>query len=188
MKVGIMKDIESLDLGPKSVVTQLAFVAFDMDDPEDQFRVVSEYLPIQPQIFLGRTINADTVIWWMNQSEEARAGFKQNTGNDMDELTSLVNSFNRKLSQVIEGADDYEIWARGPQFDIVNIETLFGDCGEQVPWKYDRVRDLRTLMKLAGVATADVIRPADQIDHVALDDCRYQILCYQQAMRKLHAG
>lgn len=187
-RVGVMMDIESLDLGPRSVITQIAFIAFDLDDPDTLIRQVEEYLPIQPQQFLGRTINSDTIIWWLQQDDASRNRFVQNKGNDMDELQSLVNSVGRKLSQVLEDSADYEIWARGPQFDIVNIETLLDDCGEKIPWKYDRVRDLRTMMAAAGVSKADVEMPAGLIPHVALDDCKYQILVYAEAIRRLHAA
>jgi hypothetical protein len=187
-KIGIMLDIESLDVGPRSVVTQLAFAAFDLEDPDTILREVEEYLPIQPQINLKRTINADTIIWWMQQDDASRERFKRSSGNDMDELIALVNSVGRKLTQVLEDATEYEIWARGPQFDCVNVQTLFNDCGQVSPWEYDKVMDLRTLMKQALLKTSDVPLPVGLVKHVALDDCKYQIVCYAEAIRKLRAA
>jgi 3' exoribonuclease, RNase T-like len=185
--LGFMFDIESLDVGPKSIVTQIAFVAFDLADPLTPIREVSEFLPIQPQIQMNRTFSADTLIWWMGQSVEARVRFNQNTGNDLDELPSLIRSVTRKFRNLVGGDDveSYQVWARGPQFDIVNIESLITDVGELVPWRYDSVMDLRTMMKLAGLKSADVEKPATLIDHVALDDCKFQILCYAEAWRKI---
>lgn len=188
-KVGIMMDIETLDLAPRAIVTQLAFVAFDLDDPTAILREVEEYLPIQPQLALSRTLNADTLIWWMQQSDDARAKFKASSGNDMDEITALVNSVATKMGRVIADADYYELWARGPQFDAVVVESLLGDFGQETPWKYDTVRDLRTLLGLAGVDTkADVPMPTGLTSHHALSDCKYQILCYEEGMRKLRAA
>ena len=185
--VGFMFDIESLDLGTQAVVTQIAFVAFDLADPETVLKEVTEYLPIQPQLALGRTISAKTIIWWMQQDDKARNRFKQNDGDDMDELLALMRSVARKASQVIAESNGYEIWARGPQFDIANIESLLSACGEKAPWKYGAVRDLRTLMSQAGLHVSDVPRRPTLIEHVALDDCKYQIECYVEAIRRLHS-
>lgn len=182
-----MADTETLGLGPRAVVTQLAFISWDLDDPEVILRQVEEYLPIQPQLTLSRTIRADTIIWWMDQPDEARAKFKQNSGDDFDELQALVSSVSRKLSQELEGADEVEIWAKGPQFDIVIIESLFDDLGQSVPWKYDQVQDLRTTMCNAGLKKTDVPFPAGLIKHHALSDCKYQLIQLTEARRKMHS-
>ena len=185
--VGIMIDIETLDLTPKAVVTQIAVVAFDLDDPETIIREIEEYLPIQPQFNLRRTVNASTILWWMDQDEAARKRLKASAGDDFDELVALVNSVNRKLNQVIEAADTVEVWARGPQFDIVTLESLFSDLGQMAPWRYDSVRDLRTALALAGVAKGDVPMRAGLVAHHALSDCRHQIDCLMEAQRRMRA-
>lgn len=186
-RVGIMWDIESLDLVPKAVATQLAFIAYDLDDPETILREVEEYLPIQPQLTLNRTISASTLLWWMKQDDASRSRMQQSDGDDFDELSALVQSVNRKLAQVIAEADEYEIWARGPQFDLVVVESLLGDLGQKAPWKYDKVMDLRTTMRLAGIRSADVPMRPGLVAHHALSDCRYQIDCYVESMRRIRA-
>jgi len=57
--------------------------------------------------------------------------------------------------------------------------------GIEVPWKYDRVRDLRTIMAQAGIGTDDVDPFPDQIDHDAVHDCRYQIKCLAAALNHI---
>lgn len=189
-RIGLMLDLETLDLGPRAVLSQVALIAFPLDDPESELRRIDQDLPIQPQITLGRVMSFDTVLWWMKQEDKARLRFIENTGNDMEELLAFVRSIHRKICEVIQqagGNQNIELWAKGPQFDVVNLETLFGDCGLDVPWKYDSVMDLRTTMKLAGIRTADVdstgITP-----HVAISDCKFQIRCYAEAMKHLRAN
>lgn len=188
-KLGIMVDIESLDLGPRSAILQVGVIAFPIDDPETVQRKVDQYFPIQPQLALGRTVSFDTVLWWMNQDDKARERFIDNKGNDMDELTALVRSVHRKIGEMIEsvGPTSVEVWAKGPQLDTVNMETLFSDCGLDTPWRYDVVRDLRTLMALAGVHTADV-DSSGIVPHVAVSDCQFQIRCYAEAMKRLRSN
>jgi hypothetical protein len=180
-----MLDIETLGLGPRVVTTQVAMIAFDIDDPSTELRTINEYLPIQPQLGLGRTVTGSTLIWWMGQEEKARKRFANNSGDDLIELEALCRSIVRKFNQITDdGRLSYELWAKGPQFDVVNLESLLVDLGFEAPWKYDSVRDLRTLMKIAGLSTKDVELGPLQA-HVAIDDCRFQIRCYEEALRKL---
>lgn len=186
-RVGIMIDLESLDTGPRSVVTQIGVIAFQLDDPDTEIRRIAEYLPAQPQLELfKRTISYETILWWMEQDDTARGKLKESAGNDSEVLLSLVRSVHRKLSDLIRSVGDanVEIWARGPQFDIVNLESLFVDCGLAAPWRYDTVMDLRTLGRLAQVHSKDIDR-AGLIPHIASEDCRFQIRFYSEALRNL---
>ena len=85
-----MLDNETLDLGPSPAILQVGVIAFPPDDPETEIRRIDQYLPIQPQLALGRTISFGTIRWWMQQDAKALERFADNEGNDMDELTALV--------------------------------------------------------------------------------------------------
>jgi hypothetical protein len=106
---------------------------------------------------------------------------------DFDELASLLRSIPREFSAMTVGlnADQYALIARGPQFDIVAVETLLEEVGLAANWDYSSVFDLRTMMRLAELSTKDVSRPADWIAHNAYWDCRYQILCWAKANQRL---
>lgn len=188
-KVGIMIDLETLDLGPRSVVIQVGVIAFPLDDPETEMRRINEYLPVQPQLELKRTVSFKTVLWWLDQDEAARKRLKESDGNDMEELLALVRSIHRKLSDVIRqvGENNVELWAKGPQFDAVNLESLFVDCGLDAPWKYDTVMDLRTLGRLAGVSSTTIDR-AGLIPHVAVEDAKFQIRHYVESIKMLRSS
>lgn len=183
----LMFDIESLAVTSRSVVTQIGLHAVDINDPDTVLKSVEEYLPIQPQIDMGRAISADTILFWMAQPDAARNRFKRNAGDDLDEMQALVRSIVRKTREIISESADYEIWARGPQFDIVNLESLIVECGESVPWEYNKIRDLRSLMALADIHSADVEKPLGFVQHVALWDCKFQVNCYVDAIRRLRS-
>lgn len=187
MKALIMIDIETLALRPKGVITQMAFVAVDAEDLDEEIKQEEMFLPIQPQLDLGRVIDASTILWWMKQEGRAKKYFEESIGDDMDELVSLVQSFVTKLDRVCRSVEEYEIWARGPQFDITCMESLFADTGQETPWAYHRIRDLRTMMSLAGLHTDNVPKPAGLTDHHAKSDCLYQLKQYEMANRKLRA-
>lgn len=184
----LMLDIESLDVGPRSVVTQIALYAFDQDEGSIMDDCIWSFIPIQPQLDLirPRTISASTLIWWMRQEEAARKLFERNDDEDFGTLGTLMRHFLREFNRITRGRT-YELWARGPQFDVVNVETLLADLGLKAPWDYGSVRDLRTLMAAAGLRSADVARPEGFIAHQAGWDCRYQIAQYEEAKRHLRA-
>lgn len=179
LNLTLMVDIETLGKKNNTIVTQLAFIAAPTEDLSDILGYDSFYLPIQPQIDMGRSIDADTIIWWFTKAgAEARAKFINNSGGDLDSLVAFVRSFIRKTDVLIQQAlatgGTVEVVAKGPQFDVVIIEDLIHQIGELEPWKYSWVSDLRTLMKKAGVLPTDV-KHDDIVPHVALEDCRLQL-------------
>lgn len=186
-EVLVMADIESMDVGPRSIVSQIGMTFALASDPETTLKEVLVYLPIQPQIELKRTLSASTLAWWLKQSAEARAEFEQNTGDDFEELPALLRHVNRQFLQVVDGRE-YELYARGPQFDIVNIESIMADVAVKPAWRYDKIRDLRTVMAMAGIRTGDVPRDTTRFpEHMAVADCNYQMLCLTEALRRLRA-
>lgn len=185
----LMADIESLDIGSRSVVLQVALYGLDADEDEILEDYVWSFLPIQPQLDLiqPRTISASTLLWWMQQSDEARAMFEKNVLEDFENLPVMMRHLTREFTRMTSKYSNYELWARGPQFDVVNLESLYADCGMRAPWKYDSVRDLRTLMKQAGLSTGDVDPPHGFIPHQASWDAKFQLRCYREARKALRA-
>jgi hypothetical protein len=182
----VMIDVESLDLGPRPVLTQIAMLGYDLQEDELLENRHVQYYPIEPQqrILPARTISAETIVWWMSQPDEARERFKYSTEKEFEDLASrcrnLVTVFNQLTNH---GKTNYEVVAKGPQFDIVAIETLLTEVGLTVPWAYDRVVDLRTMLRRAGINPKNVAKPAGCIPHVAFWDARWQISQYLAACR-----
>ena len=188
-RVVIMIDEETWGTRPDAVVTQLAFVAVDLDDPEMILRQAEVYLPIQPQLALDRKIDADTIINFWFQQEGAYETHQMNLGNDMDELVALVGSIHAKITEVIGDADYVEVFSRGSDFDFPIAQSLFDMVGlPQTPWAYNKKYDLRTTMLEAGISTSDVERPAGLKKHHALSDCKYQLMCLFEARRQMRAS
>lgn len=173
----LMLDIESLDLGANAVVTQIAMLGYDLEQDEMLKDEFVEYLPAQPQIdSLKRSVSFATILWWMQQSDEARARFENNRGDDMFDvqyiMKSLVTFFNRITSN---GTIPYVVAAKGPQFDVVAIESLLTQLDLEVPWTYNRVEDLRTMLRQSKIDPRSVPKPEGFIEHVGYWDARWQI-------------
>lgn len=176
----LMVDIESLDLGPRPVITQIAMLGYDLEQDVHLPTRYVEFLPIQPQLdaIKPRTISASTLWWWFQQSDEARLRFEQNLGDDPFDLQYLAKSFVDTFRKMTAGYDSYVICARGPQFDLVAIESLLLELDLTVPWRYGWVEDLRTLMRKAKLHSSDVPQPEGFIHHVAYWDSLWQISQY----------
>ena len=92
--------------------------------------------------------------------------------------------FRAMVEQGLVGKE-VEVVARGPQFDVAGIESLLIERGIEVPWRYDSVVDLRTVMREAAIGTDDVSPLPDAIPHNAVHDCRYQLKCLAEARGRL---
>ncbi len=189
-RVGIMWDTESLGLPHNSIVYDLAFVAFDLDDPETIIRDVNEHLPLAPQELMDRRVGVSYLPFFARLPASSQATIIDNIPGDLDELLAMIRSVNRKYQMVSDGVY-VENWFARPQHDIPLIESLFRNCGEKLPWAYDTVNDLRTLMNQAGMSARDPQVKAlgsDLVLHTARGDCLYQIRCYAAAQVKLRSS
>lgn len=168
-----MIDIEGLSLQTDSIVAQIACCEFGFDriGALSMFYTNVDVISCEK---LGMRADADTFLWWMQQSEEARA-----------ELVSQINA--QKLHAALayltgyikETADDpsnIEVWAKGPRYDLAVLETGYHLTGLPCPWKYNQWCDVRTALRLFN---AESPKGA----HNALTDCHIQIQALQRAIR-----
>lgn len=189
-RIGIMWDTESLGLNSTTIIYDVAFIAFDLDDPDTILKDVNEHLPLKPQALLDRRVDVDWLPFFAKMGEAKQKVILDNIEGDMDELLALIRSVLRKFQQVTEGVI-YECWFARPQHDIPLIQSLLRNCGEELPWTYDTVNDLRTLMNLAGMSarSPETKELAQGLTlHTARGDCLYQIRCMVEANRRLRSS
>jgi hypothetical protein len=183
-----MLDIETLDIpensGISAVVTDICLWPFtnlgEFVPDVDPIRFI---LPAKPQIKdLGRSMGFDTMMFWFDQPAEARAPwFKDIQVGSLVDLHMNVHM----LADQIRLHTPTEIWARGPQFDVAILEDLMRQLQIDIPWKYNQIRDLRTLMAMAGLDVKDVHPQPGFVKHSAFSDCVFQVKCYKEAVKIL---
>lgn len=174
----LMFDIEALSLDTRCVILQAALLGYDLEEDELlETRHVQHY-PIDPQqeIIPARKISGSTLSWWMKQSDEARERFELSTATDFEDLVALVRNFISVFNQITKnGTTNYEICAKHPQYDLVAMATLIKELGLEVPWNHQRVTDLATDLRRAGINPKNIPTPKGFIEHVAYWDARWQI-------------
>ena len=168
----IMVDIETLGTKEHAVILSIGAVAFTADEIGEEFHMA---LDIQQQLDAGRQMDADTVIWWLEQEQEAQ---KALLGLDRHPVYNVLGTFGNFVVRHMRSNDDC-IWGKGSDFDIVLLRTLYRRSKfKEEPWKFWQARDVRTALMVAG---GDV--PFEGVKHDALADAIHQAKQVQQFLR-----
>ncbi|HAI1453583.1 TPA: 3'-5' exoribonuclease [Escherichia coli] len=126
--------------------------------------------------------DASAILWWMEQSEEARKSLTSNTQELSTALSWLsefiIKNANHKLVQV---------WGNGASFDCVILRNSYSLTGQPVPWQWWNDRDVRTIVELGKVIGFDPKRdmPFKGTRHNALDDAIHQAKYVSAIWKKL---
>jgi DNA polymerase III epsilon subunit-like protein len=168
-----MIDIETLGTRPGCVVLTIGAVKFN----PNSFAAPGPGLYLRPdieeQVSLGREIQEDTVLWWEQQAEDVREeALSEDNRQALLEVTKEINRF-------LVGVNN--IWAQGPAFDFVIMESLYRDLGIPTPWNFWQVRDSRTLFGVHG----DPREKGKAGLHNALEDCVSQATAVQKVYHQI---
>lgn len=156
--MNVMLDLETLGNTSNSAIISIGAVEFTEDGLGRDFYVLVD--PQSCQDFKLQ-IDASTVMWWMQQSDEARAAFKGKSLPLEIALSSFTEWFNPKAA----------LWGNGATFDNVIMDNAYKAIGVRRPWHYTKDRCYRTLKALYPDITAD---EREGTYHNALDDAVYQ--------------
>lgn len=84
--------------------------------------------PQKPQ--LHRTISADTVAWWAQQSDAARKEAFSGT----ETLKKTLTQFSRFIQ--INTTDKVHVWGNGKEFDCSILEHAYSQLEMACPWDF----------------------------------------------------
>ncbi len=171
-----MIDIETLGTRHDALVIQIGACYFDRETGEigETFSV-----NINPIGFADKfSTNYETVKWWMQQSEQAR-NMVMSPGIGFEEALRSLNRF-----LLLRTSDHVLLWSHAT-FDMPILQNAFETIGILHPVPFRNMRDLRTLMDLAGHHSNS---PREGTHHHALDDAKFQAKYAVEAMKKLKHG
>lgn len=169
----VMIDIETAGDCDNAIVLTLGAAKFDLNSLSGPGDSLYMRINIEEQEQLGRVRTASTVAWWDTQPidvrEEAWSPYdRQPVVTAMTQLTDFV-----------KGAST--VWSQG-SFDIKILENLYQQIGLRKPWRYNVIRDSRTLFKTVGDFRD---RNATGL-HNALVDAHHQIIGVQRCMSMIN--
>lgn len=158
----VMIDFETLGNGENKCLCQVGAVYFDRVTGAlgKEFKV---NIDAQSHVISGGVIDASTVYWWLEQSNEARASILSQPRVNVVEAMSQLNSFL---------ADAQRIWSHAT-FDFVTLSETLRKLNIKPAFKYRAGLDLRTLVYLAGVEVSSF--PREGTHHDGLEDAKHQV-------------
>lgn len=166
--VGASFDLETLSLRPNGVILSAGVAIFN-----DAEIIASGHFTfgVQHQIDMGRHIKANTLGWWMVQSEGAQnsvmPGLLLPDGRDVTTLN---------LGRIADALAEHkvqQVWGYGSVMDVQMLETLYDDMKLPVPWSYKNVMCLRTLAAQPLLANVPRVE-FDGVEHNAEHDAIHQ--------------
>ena len=129
----LMIDLETLDTVATTKVLSIGLCFFT----EKIESTYCFYPSLEDQ--KNRSISEDTLLWWLNQGEEARNNIIQGVHQPLKEVMKQISDL------VIRHRPINAVWGNGSDFDNAIIQALFKDADIEVPWQFWFNRCFRTL-------------------------------------------
>ncbi|EOF2948151.1 3'-5' exonuclease [Citrobacter freundii] len=168
----LMIDLETMDNKPTAAITAIGAVLFNPETGEigeTFYRRVS----LASSVDYDCTMGADTVLWWLRQSSEARSEMINDANCPLDTAISDLFHFISELTD----AHHLQVWGNGASFDNVILRHAANKVGLLSPmWNYWNDRDVRTVNALAkdlGLNIKNIIK-FEGTPHHALYDAIHQ--------------
>jgi hypothetical protein len=156
----VMIDLETMGTRPDAPIIAIGAVAFDGDAIRREFYA---NVDLGSSVNSGAQIDASTVMWWLKQSDAARAALTEG------EAYSLVGALT-ELSNWIDWGPIKGVWGNGATFDNVILRQSYVRTAVPCPWPFWQDRCYRTVKSMYP----DVAMVRSGTHHNALDDARTQ--------------
>lgn len=157
-----MLDLETMGNGNRAAIIAIGAVIFDAQNVEqDGFYA---QVSLDSSVRQGLEMDTSTILWWLQQSDAARAAFK---GNEKSKQLVIVLE---EFTIWLEKFGDVQIWGNGAAFDNTILSAAYRKCGIEQPWKFWNDRCYRTMKALFPDVKCDRFGT----HHNALDDARTQ--------------
>lgn len=157
--VHFMVDLETLDTAATAVI--LSIGACIVPKPMDPADLDTFYAEVHPDHQYMRTKSLDTIRWWKEQ------------GDCPDQGTTLLSEALGDLrAYLLRHTERPIIWCKGTDFDTAILAHAFKQYEIPCPWRYNDVRDFRTVKKLFGESM--VVKLENEHPHHALADAVHQ--------------
>lgn len=184
MPLRFMIDIETLSTRPNAHILSIGMVTITplLTEPDEKLNQ-SFYSVVSP--IQDRHIDPITVQWWMQDPQREFFPEQKTANSPLTEVLYSLNSVVRRIvayyGKTFKG-DDVEFWAKGTDFDYKILAEAHESLGIEIPWKYNSIRDCRTLFKRFPEVNKDLVNP---YAHSAFWDAKFQALQLINVLRHI---
>lgn len=160
--VQVMLDIETLSTNLDAVIVSIGAVKFTIRDGIiDTFLVNID--PVDSKKY-GLHTSKDTIIWWSNQSKEARRSWQKNQVSLAFAMQAFIDWYGQK---------SIPTWCKGATFDYPIIESSLKAAKIAIPWKYWHCNCYRSIINFFGIDDRNM-QATGTTHHDAVSDCKNQ--------------
>jgi exodeoxyribonuclease VIII len=163
----VMLDLETMGRGPDAAIAAIGAVEFGLTDSGAEVLGRSFYrvVDLASSVHHGGVMDAETVLWWLGQSEAARRELIDRQAVD---LPVALQEFACFLGAAGTGQ---HLWGNGAAFDNVILRRSYERLDIPAPWQYWDDRCFRTIRAENRHVPAPERRGTH---HNALDDAMHQ--------------
>lgn len=156
----VMIDLETMGTRPTAPIIAIGAVTFDGEEINDTFYA---NVDLQSSVDSGAVVDPKTVMWWMQQSDDARGALIASA--NLVELSVALDRFSSWLPKGIGG-----VWGNGASFDNVILSESYRRLNLTPPWPFWADRCYRTMKNMHP----DVEMERNGTHHNAVDDAKSQ--------------
>lgn len=164
-----MLDLETLSTEPGAVVLAIGGVLFDRK-AKALGPAIHVRLTLEDQLARGMEVSEGTLLWWFEQSDEARAAAVADQMNTASALMGVAEFLTYGEGGVNK---NMKVWGNGAGFDNPILTALYRRFGMEPPWKFWNDRCFRTL-KNEHPQGRELEPEFDGERHNAYHDARHQ--------------
>lgn len=171
--IHVMIDFETLDTEVTSAVTAVGVVGWREGTPLDTRVYFTQSISLDDCIKKQRTLSADTIIWWMQQSDEARASWIRNQS-----ACATLDGFLLSMEAFFPPEDSMLLYGNGADFDLGILKSLYKTVGREYPYNFRNHRCFRTLK--AEHTDIPYVKPT--VSHDPFYDAKAQLVHLQKIL------
>jgi exodeoxyribonuclease VIII len=179
----VMIDLETMSTRPNAAIVAIGAVEFDIKSLSTG-RAFYRVVDLDSSIRSGGEVDADTILWWLRQSEPARLALLQDT----EHISTVLVAFSTWIRESGLESDAIRVWGNGSDFDNVILASAYRRWNITLPWKFFNNRCFRTFKSIHHDIKTERVGTA----HNALDDAMHQarhLLAIESAnLRAIEAG
>lgn len=169
-----MLDIETLSTNSNAAIVSIGAVVFDPATgllADEFYRIID----MEDALKYGLS-DEDTLEWWDNQDEEAKAIFRPEAG--AIEFEQALGEFSVWVTNMqLTHGGQVKMWSNGSGFDLVILRNGYAMADIPCPWNFWNEFDVRTIVELGrqkcGVNPKKDM-PFEGEAHNALADAKHQ--------------
>lgn len=171
----LMVDIETMGNKSYSSIISIGAVEFNIEDASTG-KEFYKRISLESCEQIGLKTDVSTILWWMQQNEQARAEFVDTT--NQENIGLVLLEFDKFCNM------DYQIWGNSARFDLGLLQNAYNIHGVEIPWNFRNERCVRTLVSFKPEIKDNFVY--NGVEHNALADCYKQIGYCSEIWNNLH--